>query len=381
MEELSFANIMSEEEAEALFSEDLSEETDSKPEEGNNNTETDSKEEKKETTTEVDPNELFSGMPESVGSEDIEEQEDTDSKGSTSQHFYSSIAKALNEEGIFPDLDEETLSKVKTPEDFRDLIDEQIKAGLDERQKRIDEALSAGVEVSEVKKYENAINWLNNITDEVLEEESERGENLRKNVIYQDFINRGYSKERAIKEVNKSIKGGTDIEDARDAIQSNLEFFNEQYNNLVKQAKDEEKKFVEERRKQLDSLKNSILEDKKVFGEIELDKRTRQRVFDTIAKPVFRDPETGQQLTAIQKYEMENRVEFLKNVGLLYTLTDGFKNLNGLVKGKVRKEVKKGMKELENTLNNTVRNSDGSLKFVSGSEDPESWFKDYRLDI
>jgi hypothetical protein len=70
-------------------------------------------------------------------------------------------------------------------------------------------------------------------------------------------------------------------------------------------------------------------------------------------------------------------------VGLLFTLTDGFKNLDGLVKGKVNKEVKRGLRELENTLNNTSRTSDGNLKFVSGvDEDPESFIgKGWSLDV
>ena len=73
----------------------------------------------------------------------------------------------------------------------------------------------------------------------------------------------------------------------------------------------------------------------------------------------------------------------MKNIGLLFTLTEGFKNLNGLVKGKVSKEVKKGLRELENTLNNTARSSDGNLKFVSGvDEDPEAFIgKGWDLDI
>jgi len=80
---------------------------------------------------------------------------------------------------------------------------------------------------------------------------------------------------------------------------------------------------------------------------------------------------------------MDNRTDFLKNVGLLFTLTDGFKNLDGLVKGKVNREVKKGLRELENTINNTQRTSDGNLKLVSGiNDDPESFIgKGYKLDI
>ena len=80
---------------------------------------------------------------------------------------------------------------------------------------------------------------------------------------------------------------------------------------------------------------------------------------------------------------MEHRTDFLKNIGLLFTLTDGFKNLDGLVKGKVKKEVKKGLRELENTLNNTARTSDGNLKYVSGvDEDPESFVeRGWKLDV
>lgn len=96
---------------------------------------------------------------------------------------------------------------------------------------------------------------------------------------------------------------------------------------------------------------------------------------------MFRDPKTGETMTAIQKYERENSTDFLKYVGLLFTMTDGFKNLDGLVKGKVRKEVKKGMRELESKLSGTMRASDGSLRFASGAEDPESWLKDYSIDV
>ena len=58
-----------------------------------------------------------------------------------------------------------------------------------------------------------------------LSDESEKGEKLRKDLIYQDFLNRGYSKERATKEVQKSLNAGTDIEDARESLKSNKEFF------------------------------------------------------------------------------------------------------------------------------------------------------------
>ena len=197
-EELSLDNILGADEIESLFVDDETQET--PPPENNEEKDPDDKgnnKTKEETTEVVDVENLFSpDTPESVGSgkENIEEKEDTTPKGSgtSPKNFYSSIAKALKEEGIFPDLDDEGLSKVKEPEDFRNLIEQQIKAGLDERQKRVDEALNAGVEPTEIRKYENTINFLDSIKEENISDESDKGEKLRKDLIYQDFINRGY---------------------------------------------------------------------------------------------------------------------------------------------------------------------------------------------
>lgn len=387
-EELSLDNILGADEIENLFVDD--EETQETPPVNEETSEKEDKDKNKEETTEVvDADTLFTEEPESVGSgkEDNKEKEGTESdkdKGtSPKNNFYSSIAKALKEEGIFPDLDDETADKIKAPEDFAEAVEKQIQARFDERQKRVDEALNAGIEPSEIKRYENTLSYLNSLQDSAISDETDKGEKLRQQLIFQDFINRGYSKERAQREVQKSFNSGTDIEDAKEALASNKEFFQNEYDNLVKEAQEEEKREAQERKEQAEKLKKSILEDTKVFGDIQVDKATRQKVFDNISKPVYKDPETGELFTAIQKYEMENRTEFLKNVGLLFTLTDGFKNLDGLVKGKVRKEVKKGLRELEHTLNNTSRTSDGNLKFASGVEDdPESFIgKGWDLDV
>lgn len=386
-EELSLDNILGAEEIENLFVEDENTQ-DTPPANGEPpKKEEEPNKDKEETTEVVDVDNLFTDTPESVGSgkENTEEKEDTTPKGdgTSPKNFYSSIAKALKEEGIFPDLDDDGLSKVKDPEDFRDLIDQQIKAGLDEKQKRIDEALSAGVEPTEIKKYENTIDFLDSIKEENISDEGDKGEKLRKDLIYQDFINRGYSKERAAREVQKSFNAGTDIDDAKEALKSNIDFFKDKYDELVNEAKSEAEQEEKERKEQAEKLKSSILDSKDVFGDLSIDKSTRQKIYDNIAKPIYKDPETGEYLTAIQKYEMENRTDFLKNIGLLFTLTDGFKSLDSLVKGKVKKEVKKGLRELEHTINNTARTSDGNLKFVSGvDEDPESFIgKDWNLDI
>lgn len=391
-EELILDNILGAEEIENLFVDDKVQDT--SPEDEVTPDQEDGKEDKKnkekdeETTEVIDVDNLFTDEPESVGSgkDNIKGKEDTSSReDSTSPQktIYSSIAKALKEEGIFPDLDDEVLSKVKEPEDFRDLVEQQIKAGLEERQKRIDDALNYGIEPTEIKRYENTLNFLDSVKEENITDESDKGEELRKNLIFQDFINRGYSRERATREVQKSFNAGTDIEDAKEALKSNTEYFKGKYDDLIEDAKLEAQKEEENRKEQANKLKESILNEKNILGDLSIDKPTRQKIYDNISKPIYKDPETGEYYTAIQKYEKDNRVDFLKYLGLIFTLTDGFKSLDGLVKGKVKEEVKNGLRDLEHAINNTARNSDGNLKFVSGvDEDPESFIgKGWKIDV
>ena len=382
-DELSVDNILSEQEVENLFTEydDTNEGTgpdDNKPDETEQNT----------TEVNVDTETLFTDEPESVSSdEDSEDKEgtksDKDKSDSPKKNFYSSIAKALKEDGVFPDLDDESLKSIVNPEDFAAIVEKQIQQKLDDKQKRIDEALTVGVEPTEIKKYENSISYLKSITEDAIINEAAEGEQLRKQLIFQDFINRGYSKERATREVQKSLNTGTDIEDAKEALQSNLDYFTEEYEDLINDAKEAQKAADAAKAAQMENLKTTILSADKTFTDIQINQATRQKIFDNIAKPVYTDEKTGEKLTAIQKYERDNRVDFLKNISMVFTLTDGFKNFDGLIKNKVRKELNKGIKELEHTINNTSRTTNGSLNFVSGAgEDNESFIgKGWSLDV
>lgn len=387
---LDFENILGEQEIDTLFTEpeDTSEEKEeTKPEEQTGEEEHIDNKEKK-TTEAVDPEQLFAEekQPESVGSGKTEEQEDAvhDKDGGTSPNsFYSSIANALVVDGIFLNSDEEAVKKVDSAEAFSDLMEAEINARLDEKQQRISKALENGVEPSDIKKYEGTLNYISSITDQMIAEESEKGEQLRRNLIYQDFLNKGYSAEKAQKFTERTIDNGTDVEDAKEALQSNKEYFQGAYNNLLKEAQaaaDEEKAA---RQKEADKLKDSLMKDKQLFGDLELGNDVRKKAYDNISKPVYKDPETGEYLTALQRYQMEHRSDFLKYVGLVFTVTNGFKDFESFTKGKVKKEVKKGLRELEQTLNNTRRNSDGSLNLVTKtSDDPESFFdKGLKLDF
>jgi len=393
MEALGFDNIMGAEEIDTLFS-DMD---DNQPEETGGEEDRqgnpDNPEEHGDTTnktTEVDPEDLFGDeeedKPESVGSEKNNEEKGgssaDDGGGTSPSNFYSSIANAMAEDGIFPNLDEETLNKVVDAETLSDAIEAEIKARFNEGQQRILDALKNGVEPSEIRNYENTLSYINSIKESDLMAEDEKGEQLRSRLIYQDFINKGMSPEKAQKLTQRSIDAGTDVEDAKEALQSNRDYFQDGYNKLLKDAEKQAEEDRAERKKQQEKLKDSILKDKTIMGDMDVSQDVRKKVYDNIAKPVYRDPETGEYLTAIQRYEMEHRADFLKYAGLFFTLTDGFKDFKSFIKGEVKKEKRKGLRELEQTLSNTRRDANGNLKLVTTQkDDPESFLEGFKLDI
>ena len=395
MEALSFDNILGEQEIETLFTDpednDVQEEHKETKEEEVETPDSDPKKQKEKdnTTEDVDPENLFEDKaPESVGSgKDNEGKEgtapDNDADGTSPNNFYSSIANACAVDGIFPNLDDETIKKAVDAESFSNLIEAEINARFDEKQKRISQALENGVEPNDIKKYESTLSYINTITDAAIAEESEKGEQLRYNLIYQDFINKGMTPDKAKKFADRTVDAGTDVEDAKEALLSNKEFFTGAYNKMLQDAQQKADEEKAEREKNAKELEKTLMKDKQLFGDMEISNDIRKKAFDSVSKPVYKDPETGDYMTAIQKYESEHRADFLKYTGLIFAMTNGFKDFDSFAKGKVKKEVKKGLRELEQTLNNTRRNNDGSLRMVTNQkDDPNSFIsKGMKLDL
>ena len=390
------SNILSQDEILNLFEDDSTQETEqetpveTKEVTEDNTTEETTVEEKTVKTAEVDVDDLFT-TPESVGGEEKtegQEQVEEDPKGETSpnENFYSSIAYAFKEDGILPTLEPDVVKNIKTPEDLslaiKEHIQKAIEENLGEEQLRVKQALESGVDPGVVQQFEHAINTFENIPEEQMIAESPEGENIRKQVIYQDYINKGFSQERAIKEVKKSLAAGTDIEDSKYALEANKKYFKEQYNKVLEDSREQEAKAIKERQKEAEGFRKQIFEDKEIFAGLEIDKNTRQKIYDTISQPVARTSD-GVPLTALQKYANDNKQDFFKKVGALYVLTDGFKSLDGLVNKKANKHFKSKLREVEDVLRNTNTAIDGGIGLLSGSsKDPESSIGlDWEIDL
>ena len=380
MEELGFDNLLTDIDVNNLFGgmEEGADVNDDVVQQGDKNnveeakTVTEESNKQKNNITDVNPDELFGGLQESVGDGEEENQggENNSEKGgnNSSPNFHSSVLNALKEDGILPELSDEDITNVKDDEGFKDAIEKVIQDRLDERTRRIENALNAGADIGEIKQYENILATLNNIDEDALKQEGAKGDDLRRRIIAQDLMNRGYSEDKIKREVKKSFDAGTDIEDAIEALQANVQFYTQKYSDLIEEGKEQAKKYKEDMRRQGEELRKSIVEDKGIFDEIGMDKRMRQKVYDNISKPSYKTKD-GNWLTEIQKYQMENQADFLKYVSLFYTMTDGFKDLSPLIKKQVKKERTSSIKELENKLKGTNRVNTGRLNYVNSNSE------------
>ena len=380
MEELGFDNLLTDIDVNNLFGgmEEGADANDDVIQQGDKNnveeakTVTEESNKQKNNITDVNPDELFGGLQESVGDGEEENQggENNSEKGgnNSSPNFHSSVLNALKEDGILPELSDEDITNVKDDEGFKDAIEKVIQDRLDERTKRIENALNAGADIGEIKQYENILTTLNNIDEDALKQEGAKGDDLRRRIIAQDLMNRGYSEDKIKREVKKSFDAGTDIEDAIEALQANVQFYTQKYSDLIEEGKEQAKKYKEDMRRQGEELRKSIVEDKGIFDEIGMDKRMRQKVYDNISKPSYKTKD-GNWLTELQKYQMENQADFLKYVSLFYTMTDGFKDLSPLIKKQVKKERTSSIRDLENKLKGTNRINSGKLNYVNSSSE------------
>ena len=323
--------------------------------------------------------------PESVGDEDNDNTENekepksTKAKETSPDNLYSSIAEAMVDEGFFSDFQDD-VKECKSAADLIELVKKQAQSQLDETQKRVNEALENGVQPSEISKAERTLKYLKSITDEHINDDSDNGVHLREQLIYNDYLSKGFSDKKARELTKRAFDAETDKEDAQEALESYKNTIQGNYDKLLNDAREAKKKLEEEDTQRRNTLKEKILNDNKAFGDTELNQTTRQRIYDIATKPHRKDKESGEYLTELELFEQEHPVEFLMNVAYYYAMTDGFKSNGKITKAAERQVTKAGLKKLEQVINGTQRNSDGSLRFISGRDN--SYFDgDVSIDL
>lgn len=288
---------------------------------------------------------------EGVGGEVQEDGEDTDSFVDSSPNFYASIATSLKTDGILDLLEDSDFEEIENADDLAALFMKQRDEMLEAQNKRISEALNAEVPVDIIKQYEGVLNYLGSIDESTLRQESADLEQLRGNLIVQDYMNKGFSQERANRAVEKSFNAGTDVEDAIEALKELKAFYTTQYNQSIEANKQDKEKEVSLLKKQSQEIEKRLLETEEPIKGIKLSKYERKKMAQQYLSFVDKD-KNNQPLNAVQKFAKENPIDYQYSVNLLYYITDGFKDLGKAIQKEVKRNTKSALKSLEGTLRN-----------------------------
>ncbi len=233
---------------------------------------------------------------EGVGDESQEGEKDNqfNQKGD-SPNIYASIATALKKDGILT-LDDSDFEDIKDAEDlailFTKMKDKLVNDSLDENQKRIREALDSGVELNVVKQCERTINYLNTITDDSLKEETQEAEDLRGNIIMQDYLNEGISQEKAAKLVQASFDAGTDVEDAIKSLENNKKYFNSVYQREIQTSKDKKEESLKAERELNKKIEDRFLKTEEPIKGVKLTEKERKDLLNSYTKFIDKDNTT-----------------------------------------------------------------------------------------
>lgn len=305
--------------------------------------------------------------PEEVSEEinNQDEEEETDSSGSedSSQNVYSFLTSALIEEGVLPSLGDK---KIENSEDLIEAFRNEIKnneySDLNENQKKYLEGLRNNIPEPEIKENIKLENQLNSITPEMLKENEE----LRRQIILQDFINKGYSEEKAQKLLKRSVDIEEDYEDSLDSLKNVKELHNQEYQKRITIEKEKEKQQQIEQQKQIELFKKSIMETKEIIPGIKVTPSMAEKVYRQAKTPV-ETLENGQQLNAIMKSRMDDPINFETKLNYLFYLTKGFTDFGKIIKSQKTKAVKELDKIIQGSTvkvkKEEISNSDSAFNF------------------
>lgn len=324
----------------------------------------------------VDPNSLFDDEdvdPESVGEEEIQdtkEPQDTNDEGNSSADFYSSIASAMVNDGVLEYLDKETISTIKDADTFKDALENEIKSRFDSQQQELLEAMGYGADVRELHDLQEMIKYLDDIDPTILDnEEDQQSVELRKQLIGQHYTNLGMNENQVRREIDKSFNAGTDIDDAKEALEAQKNLYRQIYKNKIDKARLAEEQRQAERQTRQKQMIDTIMETEEPFAGVKIDKRVRNKIVENIYTPSVKGAD-GNYYSKLQAYQNEHPDEFLQKIGTIYTITDGFKNLDKLIGKAVHNEQRNNIKNLENILKNQT-NYGNNVRYVGNGRTNE----------
>lgn len=258
----------------------------------------------------------------SKDNKDIDDKTPSEDKSVPSTPL-SSLVSTLVDEGVLPSLDEEELGEIKSAADLISVINKQIKsneyADLTEDQKEYLTALRSGVPNETYKQQKNIEAQYDNIQESNIEAEDSL--ELRKILIKQDFLIKGYDEATATKYSERSVNLGEDVEDAKGALKRLQEYQKNVTSNLIKEAEESKKEQERKANEKLDNIKNKIKSTEEILPSMKINTKSKDKVYELLTKPAGQDS-NGNPVNAIVN-SMINDQEYLIKLAYLHHITEG----------------------------------------------------------
>lgn len=333
----------------------------------------------------IEENASEEDTPEEVAGKEEAKEEDPAKSGSESlPNLYSSLAKALGEEGFLPGL--ESYDDIKDFNELGEKIREANRKAVSDAlgfdignvseltplQKEYLNALSQGIPAEtfiEAKQSEMSL-------DSISDEDIESNEDLRRNLIINSYVAQGLSEEKAAKLAQTHIDLAEDVDEAKSAISNIRDAIrarNEQEIAYQKQLQEDQ---IRQYKEYEEELKKHFFNTEKIGETFDVPKQLRDRMYETITKPVAKTDD-GTLVNALTKYQMENPIDFQHKIAWLYAITDGFKKFDSFVS---QKAMSKATQQLESVLNSTKFDNLGNVSNPDPDDDSVYGYRDYSFD-
>ncbi len=303
--------------------------------------------------------------------ENQEEDEDTgnapeEDEESPSAESLRSYASALREQGVLPNFDPEN-DKIETAEDLTSLVNKEIESSVEQYKNSVDDLTRDLIEAAEqgvpLDEYKESISRQQNVMG-IKDEDLENDTDLQKNIIKREFLERGFSEDKAEKHAERSFDTGDNEEDAKDALKTIKETEEKKKEELKEKSKKDKERQEKEQKEKIENIKNKIDNTKEVIPGVKASNTLKDKAFKSMTTVVDKD-ENGNPMNAMMAERKKDPESFDTKLHLIYQLTDGFKDWS-----KVNKSAKTdATKELEETLSsskNTGRKTSGKPKKGKG---------------
>lgn len=283
------------------------------------------------------------------------EEPHDDDEEKPSNGVYASLANALKEEGVLPHLEKDITSVDELIDAFKGEIEKNEYGGLSEAQKEYLDAIKAGIPDEVIKEKQKASYTIDKLTDELIQDETDESEELRKNLIFDYFKDKGFDDEMSNTLAVQQISNGTDVEfaiKARDNMKTKVQ---KDYEDRLKEM-DNAKKADSD---YMNNLTETIL-DKGKIGDLSISKDVRTKIYESLTAPV--GEENGQKYNKIIEAQKSNPIDFQFKLGYLFEVTKGFSDFSILESNKKTK--RKAVDSLEKLLK-----SGGGERTITGGKD------------